>query len=76
MKTYRALVDSYGEVCIFRNVFNDNKARLIKDLRGVGDQVNPKHVKETASFNDIVQHPNYDENMWKLQSIPKEDRKQ
>lgn len=71
MKTYRALVDSYGEVCIFRNVFNDNKG-----LRGVGDRVNPKHVKETASFNDIVQHPNYDENMWKLQSIPKEDGKQ
>ena len=76
MKTYRALVDSYGEVSIFRNVFNDNKARRIKGLSGVGDRVNPKHVKETASFNDIVQHPNYDENMWKLQSIPKEDRKQ
>lgn len=75
MKSYSAMVHSYGKVLFKRNFLYENKEAFIRVLRAAGYQVNPRHVKETALFDYIMQHPNYNENLWKLRSIPKEDRK-
>ena len=75
MTSYSAMVHSYGKVLFKRNFLYENKAAFIRVLRDAGYQVNPKHVKETALFDYIMQHPNYNENMWSLRSIPKEVRK-
>lgn len=72
MKSYSAMVKSCGKVCFIRNVLYENKVRFIRGLRGAGYQVNPKHVKETALFDYIMQHPDYNDDMWNLRNIPKE----
>lgn len=72
MKSYSAMVHSYGKVRFKRNFLYENKASFIRVLREIGYQVNPKHVKETALFDYIMQHPDYNDDMWNLHSIPKE----
>lgn len=73
MKSYSAMVHSYGKVRFKRNFLYENKASFIRALRENGYQVNPKHVKETALFDYIMQHHEYNDDMWNLRSIPKEE---
>ena len=63
MKSYSARVYSHGKVRFKCDFLYENKAAFIRVLRDAGYQVNPKHVKETALFDYIMQHPNYNENM-------------
>lgn len=76
MKLYSAMVHRYGMVQFKRNFLYENKASFIRVLREVGYKVNPKHVKEAALFDYIMQHPEYNDDMWNLRSIPKKEVQQ
>lgn len=72
MKSYSAMVYSYGKVRFKCDFLYENKASFIRALRANGYQVNPKHVKEAALFDYIMRHPDYNDDLWNLRSIPKE----